>query len=34
MHPFDFAEGFATVPERPGHGVEFNWQGLEAVRAS
>jgi L-alanine-DL-glutamate epimerase-like enolase superfamily enzyme len=34
MHPFDLAEGFATAPERPGHGVEFDWRGLETVRAS
>jgi L-alanine-DL-glutamate epimerase-like enolase superfamily enzyme len=34
MHPFDLAEGFATAPERPGHGVEFDWRGLETMRAS
>ena len=33
-HPFDLAEGFATAPERPGHGVEFDWRKLETVRAS
>jgi L-alanine-DL-glutamate epimerase-like enolase superfamily enzyme len=34
MHPFDLAEGLATAPERPGHGVEFDWRGLETMRAS
>ena len=24
----------AAAPERPGHGVEFDWQGLETVRES
>ncbi len=32
-HQFDLAEGLATAPERPGHGVELDWQGLNAVRA-
>jgi L-alanine-DL-glutamate epimerase-like enolase superfamily enzyme len=32
-HPFNLAEGFATAPERPGHGVEFDWGGLDRVRA-
>ena len=32
-YPFDLAEGFARAPERPGHGVEFDWRKLEAVRA-
>jgi L-alanine-DL-glutamate epimerase-like enolase superfamily enzyme len=31
-HPFNLAEGFATAPERPGHGVQFDWRGLETVR--
>ena len=33
-HSLDLAEGFAAAPERPGHGVEFDWQGLETVRES
>jgi L-alanine-DL-glutamate epimerase-like enolase superfamily enzyme len=33
-HPLDLADGFATAPERPGHGVKFDWQGLEMARAS
>ncbi len=32
-HPMDIVEGFATAPERPGHGVELDWQGLEGLRA-
>jgi L-alanine-DL-glutamate epimerase-like enolase superfamily enzyme len=31
--PLDLKDGFATAPERPGHGVEFDWRGLDAVRA-
>jgi L-alanine-DL-glutamate epimerase-like enolase superfamily enzyme len=26
-------EGVAIAPSRPGHGIAFDWQGLEAVRA-
>jgi len=33
-HPLNLADGFATAPERPGHGVDFDWLGLEMVRAS
>jgi L-alanine-DL-glutamate epimerase-like enolase superfamily enzyme len=32
-HALDPAEGFATAPERPGHGVEFDGRGLDAIRA-
>jgi hypothetical protein len=31
--PVVLAEGMATAPERPGHGVEFDWRGLDRVRA-
>jgi L-alanine-DL-glutamate epimerase-like enolase superfamily enzyme len=31
-HPFNLEEGFATAPERPGHGVEFDWRELDTVR--
>jgi L-alanine-DL-glutamate epimerase-like enolase superfamily enzyme len=31
--PLRIEEGVAIAPERPGHGVEFDWKGLEAVRA-
>ena len=30
--PLTIEEGFATAPERPGHGVCFDWGGLEAMR--
>jgi L-alanine-DL-glutamate epimerase-like enolase superfamily enzyme len=26
-------DGEATAPDRPGHGVEFDWKELERVRA-
>jgi len=26
-------EGFAIAPTRPGHGIEFDWKGLEKIRA-
>ena len=29
-----FEAGLAVAPERPGHGIEFDWKGLDAVRAS
>jgi len=31
--PLRLEEGAAVAPERPGHGVEFDWKGLDAVRA-
>ena len=31
-HPMEIVEGLATAPERPGHGVEFDWPGLESLR--
>ena len=31
-HPMEIVEGIATAPERPGHGVELDWQALEAIR--
>ena len=34
QHPFTLDDGFATAPERPGHGVELDWAGLDRVRAS
>ncbi len=30
--PLKVVEGYATAPDRPGHGVEFDWKALEAVR--
>ena len=32
-HPLVIKEGMAIAPDRPGHGVQFEWKGLEAVRA-
>ncbi len=31
--PLRIVEGRAIAPERPGHGVAFDWNGLEAVKA-
>ena len=31
--PLVVSEGLATAPDRPGHGVSFDWDGLEALRA-
>ncbi len=31
--PLRIRDGLATAPERPGHGVELDWQGLETLRA-
>jgi L-alanine-DL-glutamate epimerase-like enolase superfamily enzyme len=31
--PFVIEEGFAVAADRPGHGVDFDWAGLEALRA-
>ena len=33
VHPFVLEDGCAVAPDRPGHGVEFDWQGLESIRA-
>jgi L-alanine-DL-glutamate epimerase-like enolase superfamily enzyme len=30
--PLTIVEGFATAPERPGHGVEFDWDGMDAFQ--
>ena len=30
--PLQVVEGYATASDRPGHGVAFDWQALEAVR--
>jgi L-alanine-DL-glutamate epimerase-like enolase superfamily enzyme len=32
-HPLQIEDGFAVAPDRPGHGVEFDWAGLERCRA-
>ncbi len=31
--PLAIAEGFAVAPDRPGHGIVFDWTGLAAIRA-
>ncbi|RYC05939.1 mandelate racemase/muconate lactonizing enzyme family protein [Nocardioides zhouii] len=31
-HPMIVADGFTTAPERPGHGIELDWQALEQHR--
>ena len=31
-HPLQIIDGNAIAPERPGHGVEFDWEALERVR--
>ncbi|WP_159714120.1 mandelate racemase/muconate lactonizing enzyme family protein [Geminicoccus flavidas] len=31
--PLQIEDGFAIAPDDPGHGIEFDWQGLETVRA-
>ncbi|SMX51117.1 mandelate racemase/muconate lactonizing enzyme family protein [Actibacterium lipolyticum] len=31
--PLEIRDGFAIAPERPGHGVNFDWGKLESVRA-
>jgi L-alanine-DL-glutamate epimerase-like enolase superfamily enzyme len=32
-HPLDLHAGEAIAPDRPGHGVELDWRGLEGFRA-
>ncbi|HWT32058.1 MAG TPA: enolase C-terminal domain-like protein, partial [Propylenella sp.] len=31
--PLAIEDGVAIAPDRPGHGIEFDWAGLEAIRA-
>ncbi len=30
--PLKIEDGFALCPDRPGHGIEFDWAGLETIR--
>lgn len=30
--PLELRDGMAIAPDRPGHGIEFDWKGLEAYR--
>lgn len=32
-HPLELRDGEAAAPDRPGHGVELDWKGLEPLRA-
>jgi L-alanine-DL-glutamate epimerase-like enolase superfamily enzyme len=32
-HPLEVRDGVAVAPERPGHGVDLDWKGLEPLRA-
>ncbi|WP_406856307.1 mandelate racemase/muconate lactonizing enzyme family protein [Alsobacter sp. KACC 23698] len=32
-HPLRIEDGMALAPDRPGHGVEFDWKGLDALSA-
>jgi L-alanine-DL-glutamate epimerase-like enolase superfamily enzyme len=31
--PLKIQDGFALAPDRPGHGIDFDWDGLERIRA-
>jgi len=31
--PLRIEDGFAIAPDRPGHGIEFDWKSLERCRA-
>lgn len=31
--PLRIEDGFAVAPDRPGHGIEFDWAGLDRIRA-
>ncbi len=33
LHGLQLTEGFAVAPERPGHGIDFDWQALDKLRA-
>lgn len=32
--PLRLEDGLAVAPDRPGHGIEFDWKALEGVRAT
>jgi L-alanine-DL-glutamate epimerase-like enolase superfamily enzyme len=32
VHPLQIVAGKALAPDRPGHGVEFDWDGLASSR--
>jgi L-alanine-DL-glutamate epimerase-like enolase superfamily enzyme len=31
--PLQIKDGYAIVPRRPGHGVEFDWSNLDKMKA-
>ena len=31
-NPLTVVEGYTTAPDRPGHGIEFDWEMLRAHR--
>jgi L-alanine-DL-glutamate epimerase-like enolase superfamily enzyme len=31
--PLQIEDGLAVAPDRPGHGIQFDWAGLDAIRA-
>ena len=31
--PLKIEDGFAIAPDRPGHGIEFDWKALDTIRA-
>jgi L-alanine-DL-glutamate epimerase-like enolase superfamily enzyme len=31
--PLKIQDGYALAPDRPGHGIAFDWERLEAIRA-
>jgi L-alanine-DL-glutamate epimerase-like enolase superfamily enzyme len=31
-HPMQFADGYTLAPNRPGHGVVFDWEELAALK--
>jgi L-alanine-DL-glutamate epimerase-like enolase superfamily enzyme len=31
--PLEIQDGFALTPDRPGHGIAFDWNGLDKIRA-
>jgi len=31
--PLEIQDGFALAPDRPGHGIAFDWKGLDMIRA-
>lgn len=34
LHPLEIQDGMAVAPDRPGHGVEFDWSALNAHRVA